>query len=269
MAESLILTGTVHLAGVTEDGHLWHTYRGPSWTPFGDVEGQTGDVGFIVDVALVNFFAQLHLCAVSSSGRLWHTIRQEVGGSWTPFGDVEGQAGERGQFVRVGTTEAAIGPNGSSQLHVCGVSADGRLWHSIRRGNGTWTPFGDVEGQAGNRGDFVGVDCAGIGNQLHVTGITSDGRLWHTIRKSDGSWFPFGDIEGQAGDRGSFVRVSAGFAEVSVGNVALHVAGVTSGGAKNLWHTRRQPDGSWTPFGDVEGQAGERGVFRTMSIDAT
>jgi hypothetical protein len=152
VAESLIATGSLHLAGVTADGRLWHTIRTGSWTPFGDVEGQTGDGGFIVDVAVVNFFAQLHLCAVNSSGRLWHTIRR-TDGSWFPFGDVEGQAGDRGNFVRVSAGFAQVTVT-TVVLHLCGVSADGRLWHTIRRADGSWTPFGDVEGQAGERGVF-------------------------------------------------------------------------------------------------------------------
>ena len=42
MTESLIATGFLHLAGVTDDGHLLHTIRNTigCWTPFGDVEGQ-------------------------------------------------------------------------------------------------------------------------------------------------------------------------------------------------------------------------------------
>jgi hypothetical protein len=209
-------------------------------------------------VAVINFFAQLHLCAVSGSGNLWHTIRK-TDGQWTGFGDVEGQAGERGQFVRVGITEAATGANGSSELHVCGVTTNGRLWHSIRRGNGQWTGFGDVEGQAGERGSFVGVDCAGIGTQLHVTGITADGRLWHSIRKGDGQWTGFGDVEGQTGDRGTIVDVACARA----GSGGLHVCAVSSDG--HLWHSIRKADGQWTGFGDVEGQAGERGSFVRVS----
>jgi hypothetical protein len=94
-------------------------------------------------------------------------------------------------------------------LHLVGVTTDGRLWHTVRNTNGTWTPFGDVEGQAGDRGSFVDVDCARVAGSLHVARVTSDGRLWHTVRRPNGTWTPFGDVEGQAGERGVFRNVSA------------------------------------------------------------
>jgi hypothetical protein len=94
------------------------------------------------------------------------------------------------------------------ELHLTGVSSDGHLWHTIRRGDGSWFGFGDVESQTGDRGSFTDVDCAGVNGELHVCGVTTDGHLWHTIRRANGSWFGFGDVEGQAGDRGSFKTVS-------------------------------------------------------------
>ena len=135
-------------------------------------------------------------------------------------------------------------------LHLAGITRNGRLWHTIRRPH-RWLPFGDVEREAGERGNFVDIDCAEVNGGLHVACVTSDGRLWHTIRRPD-RWLPFGDVKREAGDRGSFVRV--GIAEVG----DLHVTGVTSDG--RLWHTIRRPD-RWLPFGDVEREAGERGNF--------
>jgi hypothetical protein len=147
---------------------------------------------------------ELHLAGVTANGRLWHTIRRSDG--WTEFVDVERQAGDRGAFRTV-SVSLAKNRAGGIELHLSGVTANGRLWHTIRRSDGSWTEFGDVEGQAGDRGAFVTVGIAGLADELHLSGVTADGRLWHTIRRSDGSWFGFGDVEGQAGDRGAFVTV--------------------------------------------------------------
>ncbi|MEG4855726.1 hypothetical protein QUB10_33315, partial [Microcoleus sp. B5-D4] len=144
----------LHISGTTSDGKLWHSIRFPngSWSSFGDVEGQTGDGGFITNVALQGIGDVIHLCAVNNSGSLWHTIRR-ADGSWFGFGDVKGVAGNRGNFVHVSVGEVG------GELHVCGVTDDGHLWHTIRHTN-SWSPFGDVEGPAGDRGKFINVSCA-------------------------------------------------------------------------------------------------------------
>lgn len=244
----------LHLAGVTSDGRLWHTirYASGAWQQFGDVEGQAGDRGTLVDVDLQNVGNEVHLCAVNSDGGLWHTIRY-ASGIWQQFGNIEGQAGERGAFRKVGATATA------SELHVCGTTSDGRLWHTIRYANGMWQQFGDVEGQTGDRGSIVDVDCASVAGEIHVCAINSDGQLWHTIRHTNGTWQQFGNVEGQAGDRGTLRNVAC----ASIGN-ELHVCVINSDG--RLWHTIRYANGTWQQFGDVEGQAGDRGSFVQVSV---
>ncbi|HKP58473.1 MAG TPA: S8 family serine peptidase [Polyangiales bacterium] len=155
----------------------------------------------------------------------------------------------------------ALGLGQQRVVHVAGCTADGNLWHTIRRQDGTWFGFGDVEGQAGERGLLRDVDAQSIGRDLHLGAINGQGRLWHTIRRSDGSWQAWGDIEGQAGDRGEFRRVALG----SAGS-ELHVCGVTTDG--HLWHTIRRSNGAWTGFGDIEGQTGDRGNLRDVDCAA-
>jgi hypothetical protein len=152
--------------------------------------------------------------------------------------------------------------NLTGNLHAAAVNAAGRLWHTIRFANGSWQPFGDVEGQTGEMGELRHVALSAIGPWLHVAAVNAAGRLWHTIRFADGSWQPFGDVEGQTGEMGDLRHVAVG----AVGP-ALHVAAVNAAG--RLWHTIRFADGSWQPFGDVEGQTGEMGDLRAASISET
>src|SRR5215217_2738179 len=76
----------------------------------------------------------LHLVATTvgeiGPNNVWHTIRF-LNGTWLRFGDVEAQAGgDRGFFQDVDCNQVRL------DLHVCGVTRDLRLWHTVSRMDG-------------------------------------------------------------------------------------------------------------------------------------
>jgi hypothetical protein len=250
-----LLFEELHLSGVTDDGGVWHAIRHAdgTWTPFGDVKGQSGNPGHFAAAAMAGVSGELQITGVTDDGGMWHAIRHPDG-SWTPFGDVKGQSGNPGHFDAVGCAEV------SGELQVCGLTDDGGVWHAIRHADGSWTPFGDVKGQSGNLGHAAAIACAGIGGELQACVITDDGGMWHTIRHPDGTWQPqFGDVKGQSGNPGHFTAVGAGSV---LGE--LQVCGLTDDGG--IWHTIRRSDGTWQPqFGDVTGQSGRPGFLSAVA----
>jgi hypothetical protein len=84
--------------------------------------------------------------------------------------------------------------------------------------------------------------------------------LWHTMRQSDGSWTGLGDVNGQFAIPGAVAAVSA--CGDGVSGQTQFMFTTTDG---HLWHTMRQPDGSWTGLGDVNGQFAIPGAVAAVS----
>jgi hypothetical protein len=128
----------------TTDGHLWHTLRrtNGSWTGLGDVQGQFAIPGPVAAVAGASGApGETQFAFTTLDGHLWHTLRR-TDGSWTGLGDVQGQFGIPGPVAAVA---GASGAPGETQFAF--TTADGHLWHTLRRANGAWTGLGDVQGQ--------------------------------------------------------------------------------------------------------------------------
>jgi hypothetical protein len=154
-----------------------------------------------VSTASVN--GELNVCVTASGGQIMTVLRSNASpfdpeaSKWQDLLDIESLGGgERGNFVDVGCAGVINPSTQQEELHICGVTDDGRLWHAIQvsRGGVSFSTFGDVEAQAGDQGDFVRVDCAANKSQLQLVGVTSSGRVFHTIRNPSGSWRPFEDV---------------------------------------------------------------------------
>jgi hypothetical protein len=98
---------------------------------------------------------------------MWHTIRNPDG-TWQPtYGLIESQeTNDPGPFSAVACAGVV------NSLHVAGLSADGKMWHTIRNLNGTWQrTYGLIESQETNDpGPFGAIACAGVVDSLHVVG---------------------------------------------------------------------------------------------------
>jgi hypothetical protein len=124
---------------------------------------------------------------VTQDGELWHTVRGEQ-----PYMNMRAVVGRRpwdGEVV-----DAACAVDDQGYLHVLVVTdcvdGVGRLWHTARAPNGSWTPknadgtsFGNVGAVVGGEsGNFKAVAAYSESPDLHVLAATDEG-LWHTIRR--------------------------------------------------------------------------------------
>lgn len=125
-----------HLAAVSSDGHLWHTVGRPGqWPSLQDVEAKLAAGAKPGDLTDVDCSDNLDLAAVSGNGHVWYAKRN-VNTSWEDFRDPEAD-GHLGAFLRIGVARL------QSVLHLCGVTADGRLCHTL--GPGPGAVFRDIK----------------------------------------------------------------------------------------------------------------------------
>lgn len=195
-------TGPPVLAQSTTGTNLWINEPGPF----------RSGVGAWVRTSATRLGPQIRGCYVSNDGRAFLAFLRPLSFAGWSVGDIElwntepgpaplsdpsvprtPGAGRVGPFSDISCAGAEDGltPNAApTELHVCAVTRDGRIWHSIFNGS-TWTPFGNVQHQTSNNGPANAVACAIQGRQLHLVAVVRRSGAWfveHTIRAPSGAW---------------------------------------------------------------------------------
>jgi hypothetical protein len=220
---------------------------------------------------------------------------------WTAWDDVglDG-GGNPGTFLDVGCAAVTNPATDIEELHVCAVTQDGHLWHTFGPAKPpyiglSYAPFVDVEGLAGEVGDFTRVACTGLGSRLFLVGVTREGGAWFSIQQQT-RWRPFEDVKAAISapfsDLGVMADVAIGFCNAGVAAdpsrdvaqlnvVLLEEHGPNSGGrfkrviysvftsSPQSWSLGRPPS-LWMPRGEIATatplQPGDENDYRGISL---
>ncbi|TWP54008.1 hypothetical protein FKR81_00065 [Lentzea tibetensis] len=240
---SAMVGGEQHALVAGADTELWHAIRRSdgSWTPFGNVEDFAGEVGYISRVTAADVQGALHVVAVVGGEHVLHTVRSP-NGAWTPLHNLEVFAGQVSGVVDVAAAGFA---NGEFQLSIS--LTDGRLLHTLRRIDGSWTAWGDVEAATHtNPGAPRSLAATSIDGTMHLVADYGPNDIRHTVRYTHGGWEPLRNINQEnQGNTGVLADVAASGST----NGELQVLAATSSGP--VWHAIRRTNGSWTWWGDT------------------
>jgi hypothetical protein len=174
------------------------------------------------------------------NGALTETVHYN--GGFTGLTNLSAQSG-----IPMAATGATFVDDGYGGLQVLAYNSY-QLKHAIRRADGSWTAWGDVNAVVGNPGAVKKAVMCSQPDGVHVLVLTWSNALYHTIRFNNGAWqsFGWGDVRGAAGNRGTVLDVACS-SDWPERQVQFGI--VTSDG--KMWHTIRYADGHWAPFGDV------------------
>ncbi|MFJ9447187.1 trypsin-like serine protease [Kitasatospora sp. NPDC101235] len=271
----------MHVQVIGSDRKLWETvadYKAGSWLG----SWQPLPSGTLAAVDSVAIGDTVHVFVIGSDGHVY-TCDGKVGGSWTPWGEVPGNATgvkditatARGNVLDL----QMIGSDGSlystqadyaagrwdpawtkisddrlraiitsiaenNVVHVIAIDENGKVRNRDADYNaGKWTPWGEVPG---NATDVKAITAAARGNVLDLQMIDSNGSLYSTqVDYAAGRWDP-------AWTKISDDRLTA-VTSIAEGNVVHVIATDENGKVRN-----RDADynaGRWTPWGEVPGGA--------------
>ncbi len=139
--------GSAQLLSYGTDGAMYHCARGRdgAWTAWGRLAGYNGAPTFSGPALAITGMpdGSSQVLAIGLDGMVYHQLRRPDG-SWTGFRPPRGVTTATMAASAIGITGM---PDGSAQ--VVAVGLDGRIWHNVRKPDGSWTPFAQIPGPNG------------------------------------------------------------------------------------------------------------------------
>lgn len=192
----------IHLAAVTDDGHLVtavNDFTATQPTAPDDLEqsaGETGDLRFTALTSQTGLTgSRVPLLAVTADGRLLLTSGRT--GQWGPLTNL--LTGAAAGTLPADVLDADVSVDGSGTANYVAVTGDGHVWLAANFPNGTWRQWRDLETYTysvsgpvisgtftgtEDVGTFATVSTAVTSEGLHVAGVTTNGRIWHQLRNN-------------------------------------------------------------------------------------
>jgi hypothetical protein len=136
----------------------------------------------------------LHVMFVHSPNIEFSHLIRYADGTWSPTTNVFFTPAT-GRISAYGLKIAQVG----AELHAVSVGSNSKVYHAVRRADGSWQDFRDIGPVAGTPGTPADIAVAAAGSALQLVLSTTEGGLYHSIRFADGSWQRFGDVKGEAG----------------------------------------------------------------------
>ena len=186
----------------TADGHLWHTRFNGDWSGLGPVAipgpvealaGAGGVVGWSPSGGGTPDWSpdETQWVFTTADGHLWHTLRTRPDGKWSALDDLQ-------RMLTIPAPVAAVAGAGggrAGETHWTFSTEDGRLWHTQRGRDGTWSALNDGPPAAGLPGPVEALaGAAGADGETQWL-FTVDGHLWHMLRRPNGTWSALDDVQ--------------------------------------------------------------------------
>ncbi|MFE4513475.1 polymorphic toxin-type HINT domain-containing protein [Kitasatospora sp. NPDC056783] len=185
-----------------------------------------------------------------------YLAQQRANGTWRNYENLHTTT-QAGALPAAVEHVAAVWSDNTLQIMAI---AGGRIWHTLRKADGSWQPWGDVTGVVGPIASPNQLSLSATASGLEVLTF-SDGVLKHTLRKPTGQWGVWGNVYSMAGNLTGATRVTS--AATASGLEVMVLAG------GKLWHTIRRPDASWQAWGDVYSMTGPLAAPANLAATAT